>query len=47
MTALALEAAGEALPEGWVWCSREELARDYAVPNAFRAFEAVVDKYLR
>ena len=47
MTALALEAAGEALPEGWVWCSREELARDYAVPNAFRAFEAVVDKYLK
>ena len=26
------------LPEGWVWAGRDALRRDYAVPNAFRAF---------
>ena len=37
-----IESEGEDLPEGWVWCSREELLHTYAVPNAFRAFEGAV-----
>ena len=35
---LAVEAAGPALPLGWVWASRRELEREYAVPNAFQPF---------
>ena len=42
MTAQIVQAASEALPEGWVWAGREALAQDYAVPNAFRAFEGAV-----
>ena len=42
MTSTAVEAAGPALPEGWVWAGREELRERYAVPNAFRTFGAYV-----
>ena len=42
MTSAAVEAAGPALPEGWVWAGGEELRERYAVPNAFRSFEAYV-----
>ena len=38
MTALLVEAASPALPEGWVWAGPRELEEVYAVPNAFRAF---------
>ena len=38
MTALVVEAAGPALPPGWVWASPRELEREYAVPNAFQPF---------
>lgn len=34
------------LPDGWVWAHREALERDYAVPNAFQAFDAVIDSKL-
>ena len=47
MRSLLVEAAGEALPEGWVWAGREELARDYALPNAFRAFRDTVEERLK
>ena len=42
MHAVAVEAAGDELPEGWVWCDRAALLQEYAVPNAFRAFEGKV-----
>ena len=46
MNGVQVEAASEDLPEGWVWCDREELLRTYAVPNAFRAFEGKVMEHL-
>ena len=46
MGSILVEAAGERLPEGWVWVGREELARDYALPNAFRAFRETVERRL-
>ena len=42
MNAVAIEAAEDTLPEGWVWADRQELLRQYAIPNAFRAFEGRV-----
>ena len=46
MTAYTVLSENDALPEGWVWSDRNELERQYAVPNAFRAFEPVVKKML-
>jgi len=46
MTALLVEAAEDALPEGWVWCTRRELEGQYALPSAFRPFESAVQKRL-
>ena len=42
MNGIVVEANSEDLPEGWVWCDREELLHTYAIPNAFRAFEGKV-----
>ncbi|MCI8869900.1 MAG: A/G-specific adenine glycosylase [Lawsonibacter sp.] len=42
LTGLAADAAAEELPPGWVWAGREELLREYAVPNAFQAFQGRV-----
>ena len=42
MNAAAIEAAADTLPEGWVWADRQELLHQYAIPNAFRAFEGRV-----
>ena len=42
MTALAGELDSPALPEGWVWASREDLRDAYAVPNAFQSFRGTV-----
>ena len=42
MNAVVVEAGSDVLPEGWVWCDRQELLHEYAVPNAFRAFEGKV-----
>ncbi|MBQ8852558.1 MAG: A/G-specific adenine glycosylase, partial [Oscillibacter sp.] len=42
MNAILVEAETDGLPEGWVWCDRNELLHEYAVPNAFRAFEGKV-----
>lgn len=42
MNAVMIESEEEELPEGWVWCDRMELLHQYAVPNAFRAFEGNV-----
>ena len=47
MTARLIETKGEALPEGWVWAGREELRREYAVPNAFQSFQYLVEERLR
>ncbi|MBQ3557683.1 MAG: A/G-specific adenine glycosylase [Oscillospiraceae bacterium] len=46
MSAIMVEAVDDRLPHGWVWASRQELDRQYAVPNAFRAFETAVRQQL-
>ena len=46
MTAQVVQTADDPLPEGWVWADRGELERQYAVPNAFRAFEPAVKERL-
>lgn len=46
MTAVMVQAKEEQLPEGWVWADRSALERQYAVPNAFRAFEPAVKERL-
>ena len=47
MTAWVVEANGDALPAGWVWADREELAETYAVPSAFQSFRSLVEQGLR
>ena len=42
MTAIAVEAEEDTLPDGWVWADRPDLLYRYAVPNAFLAFEGRV-----
>ena len=46
MAARVVQAEDDRLPDGWVWADREELERQYAVPNAFRAFEQTVKERL-
>jgi len=46
MTAVVVQTEDEQLPEGWVWAARSALERQYAVPNAFRAFEPAVKEQL-
>ena len=46
MTAKVIHVEEDKLPQGWVWADRGELERQYAVPNAFRAFESVVKEQL-
>lgn len=46
MRGRVFHADSDALPEGWVWADREELAQTYAIPNAFSDFARVVDLYL-
>ena len=46
MRARVVHAMDDTLPEGWVWADRRELARTYAVPNAFSDFAHVVEQYL-
>ena len=46
MKAYTVEAETEALPEGWVWADRAELAKVYAVPNAFQSFSHIVEDML-
>ena len=40
MTGYAAEAESDALPDGWVWATGEELEHFYALPSAFRPFLA-------
>lgn len=47
MKAVLVQAAGDTLPEGWVWATLEEVDRDYAVPNAFQAFKPAVEGRLK
>jgi A/G-specific adenine glycosylase len=44
MRALAVETAGESLPQGWIWADRAALAGEYALPNAFSAFSPAVQE---
>ena len=46
MTGLGARLDSPALPEGWVWANREELSQTYALPSAFRAFQAHVEERL-
>lgn len=42
MTAEAVCAGADDLPEGWIWASARELEQVYAVPNAFQSFRPTV-----
>ncbi len=44
MTARLVEAAADALPEGWVWADGAQLREVYAVPNAFDGVEHLVEE---
>ena len=46
MTAHIIQAMDSELPEGWVWADKHELAKVYAVPNAFSAFSHLVEERL-
>jgi len=46
MEAVVIHAESGALPEDWVWASREELDAQYTVPSAFSRFTAAVRKEL-
>ena len=46
MTGWAGSLDSSALPEGWVWASPRELAQQYPIPNAFRAFTEMIEKGL-
>ena len=46
MASRMVEAASDRLPVGWVWADRDALEREYAVPNAFQAFQAAVEARL-
>ncbi len=46
MALRAVEAAADALPEGWVWATLEELERVYPVPSAFDGARRAVRKRL-
>ena len=46
MEGVAAELDGPGLPQGWVWASREELEREYALPNAFQGFHGAVEQRL-
>ena len=46
MTSIVVEAAGADLPKGWIWAGQDELRMEYAVPNAFRGFEELVEARL-
>ena len=43
MRSVIVGAKTETLPEGWVWADRAELEQEYAVPNAFCAFQSAVE----
>ncbi|MBQ2272304.1 MAG: A/G-specific adenine glycosylase [Clostridia bacterium] len=46
MTSVLADAASDALPEGYVWVTAEELSGTYALPAAFRAYTPQVLEYL-
>ena len=46
MEAFAVDAAGEELPQGWIWASAGDLASEYPLPSAFQAFEELVGSRL-
>ena len=44
MTAVIIRTNDEALPAGWLWATRQELARQYTIPSAFSAFSPLVEQ---
>lgn len=46
MRAYTVSAERDALPHGWVWAGRAELAAAYAVPSAFAPFAHIVEEHL-
>ncbi len=46
MTGICVRTETAALPQGWVWASREELRRRYPIPNAFDSFRRTVETLL-
>ena len=47
LQAVCLEVEETDLPEGWVWASKQDLDKKYAVPNAFRFVERQVEERLK
>ena len=46
MSALMGELPDDALPPGWVWADGAALREEYALPSAFRPFQARVEERL-
>jgi len=46
MSAYAVEAERDGLPDGWVWADRAALAGEYALPSAFAPFARIVEERL-
>lgn len=46
MRAVMVQVEHDILPDGWVWADRQQLERQYAVPNAFHSFETAVRQRL-
>lgn len=46
MTGRLVRAAGDELPEGWVWADAAALRLNYAVPSAFRCFSETLRREL-
>ncbi len=44
MTARIVRTEQETLPQGWVWCDRNELKHEYAIPHAFEGMEHLIEK---
>lgn len=47
MTAYAVTAERDGLPEGWLWAGRRDLAEVYPLPSAFAPFARIVEEYLK
>ncbi len=47
MQAVGVQAATDTLPQGWVWADEASLRGVYALPSAFRGFEAIVIDHMR
>ncbi len=47
MNARIILAHNEELPKDWIWAGKQDLAKEYAIPNAFAGFSSTVAEYVR